>query len=73
MIPEILQKTIDKLTRINIIEEAWEYMKKIQIETIKTESFTMDYFKFGHGKEVFVILPGLSLQSVMIFAERQSP
>ena len=44
-------------------------MKKIQIETIKTESFTMDYFKFGHGKEVFVILPGLSLQSVMNFAD----
>ena len=48
-------------------------MNRVQIETIKTGSFTMDYFKFGHGKEVFVILPGLSLQSVMIFAERQSP
>ena len=44
-------------------------MKKVQIETIKTESFTMNYFKFGHGKEVFVILPGLSLQSVMNFAD----
>ena len=44
-------------------------MKRVQIETIKTESFTMDYFKFGHGKEIFVILPGLSLQSVMNFAD----
>ena len=69
MIPEILQKATDELTRINIIEEAWEYMKKVQIETIKTESFKMNYFKFGHGKEVFVILPGLSLQSVMNFAD----
>ena len=25
----------------------------------------MDYFKFGNGKDVFVILPGLSVQSVM--------
>ena len=44
-------------------------MKKVQIEMIKAEPFTMDYFKFGHGKEVFVILPGLSLQSVMNFAD----
>ena len=29
----------------------------------------MDYFRFGHGKENFVILPGLSVQSVMGFAE----
>ena len=29
----------------------------------------MDYFKFGRGKEVFVILPGLSVQSVMDFAD----
>ena len=43
-------------------------MKKIQIETVKAVSFAMDYFRFGHGKETLVILPGLSLQSVMIFA-----
>lgn len=42
---------------------------KVQIETVKTESFTMDYFKFGHGKETLVILPGLSLLSVMNFAD----
>ena len=42
--------------------------EKIQIETVKTKSFVMDYFKFGHGMETLVILPGLSVQSVMGFA-----
>ena len=35
------------------------------IETVKTESITMDYLRFGRGKEPLVILPGLSVQSVM--------
>ena len=29
----------------------------------------MDFFRFGHGKETLVILPGLSVQSVMVFAD----
>ena len=37
----------------------------ININTIKTDNFTMEYFKFGTGKRNFVILPGLSVQSVM--------
>ncbi len=37
----------------------------IQIETIKTNAFTMNYCQFGHGKETLVILPGLSVQRVM--------
>ena len=41
----------------------------IKIQTLKTESFSMDYFKFGHGRETFVILPGVSLLSVMNFAD----
>jgi len=41
----------------------------IQIETVKTASFSMDYFRFGHGKETLVIIPGLSVQSVMGFAD----
>ncbi|MBR2698329.1 MAG: alpha/beta hydrolase [Clostridia bacterium] len=41
----------------------------IQIETIKTKSFSMDYFRFGHGEKTLVILPGLSVQSVMGFAD----
>ena len=42
---------------------------KVQIATVKAESFTMDFFQFGHGKEILVILPGLSVQSVMSFAD----
>ena len=36
-----------------------------EISTIKTDNFTMDYFKFGTGKKNLVIIPGLSVQSVM--------
>lgn len=35
------------------------------INTVKTASFTMDYLRFGKGKDSLVILPGLSVQSVM--------
>ncbi len=38
----------------------------IEIETVKTDSFEMDYIRFGHGPETFVIIPGLSLQSVLL-------
>ena len=41
----------------------------IKIETVKTDAFSMEYFKFGSGKEIFVILPGLSVQSVMKSAD----
>ncbi|MDO4804051.1 MAG: alpha/beta hydrolase [Lachnospiraceae bacterium] len=41
----------------------------MEIRTVKTDSFTMDYFCFGHGEGTFVILPGLSVQSVMGFAD----
>ena len=37
----------------------------IPIETVRTEAFSMDYFRFGKGAQVLVILPGLSVQSVM--------
>ena len=40
-----------------------------QIETIHTDGFTMDYFRFGHGKKTLVILPGLSVDSVMKYAD----
>jgi len=33
--------------------------------TVKTDTFSMDYCMFGRGKEALVILPGLSVQSVM--------
>ena len=41
----------------------------VQISTIKTDAFEMDYIRFGAGKTPFVILPGLSVQSVMGAAE----
>ena len=36
-----------------------------KIKTIKTEQLEMDYFHFGNGQKTFIILPGLSLGSVM--------
>ena len=41
----------------------------MRTETVITGDFSMDYFKFGCGDEVFVILPGLSVQSVMNSAD----
>lgn len=37
----------------------------MKIETVKTASFSMDYLCFGNGRDPLVILPGLSVQSVM--------
>ena len=36
----------------------------MKMETIRTGRMSMDYFAFGKGEEAFVILPGLSIQSV---------
>ncbi len=41
----------------------------ISVERIGTDTFEMDFFRFGRGSMPFVILPGLSVQSVMLFAE----
>ena len=41
----------------------------MQIETVETSSFEMDYFRFGRGNDTLVILPGLSVQSVMNVAD----
>ena len=41
----------------------------MKIETLRTERFPMDYFRFGYGGKNLVILPGLSLRSVMGAAE----
>ena len=35
------------------------------IKQIKTKEFEMEYFSFGSGNKVMVILPGLSIKSVM--------
>lgn len=39
--------------------------EEIEIQTVETAAFSMDYFRFGHGSGTLVILPGLSVQSVM--------
>lgn len=41
----------------------------IPIETIKTDHMEMRYFRFGRGKKNMVILPGLSIKSVMESAD----
>lgn len=40
----------------------------MNIQTVRTPSFTMEYVRFGSGEKHFVILPGLSVQSVLISA-----
>ena len=50
-------------------EESGENEMKIPVETVETNDFSMDYFRFGKGKNVFVILPGLSVESVMKYAD----
>ena len=41
----------------------------MNIQTVRTPSFAMDYLRFGSGEKHFVILPGLSVQSVLISAQ----
>ena len=41
----------------------------IQIEKVDTGRLTMDFFRFGTGQETFIILPGLSVKSVMCSAD----
>ena len=41
----------------------------LQRGTVQTDTFSMDYFCFGNGKRPLVILPGLSIQSVMRAAD----
>ena len=44
-------------------------MMSVQLDTVKTKQFVMDYCRFGCGKGTIVIIPGLSVQSVMPAAE----
>lgn len=44
-------------------------MKQIPIQKVCTDTFEMNYFCFGEGDRTLVILPGLSVQSVMGLAE----
>ncbi len=42
---------------------------KIAVETVAANGFSMDYFRFGNGDKTLVILPGLSVDSVMKYAD----
>ena len=42
---------------------------RIQIDTVRTDAAEMEYFRFGQGGETLVILPGLSVRSVMHWAD----
>jgi len=44
-------------------------MVEYQILTYRTEEYEMDYLKFGNGEKNMVILPGLSLRSVLYAAK----
>ncbi len=37
---------------------------KPEIKTAETDGISMDYFVFGEGKKIFVMLPGLSLKKI---------
>ena len=41
----------------------------IRTETVKTGDFETDFFRFGRGKRTMVIIPGLSVQRVMLSAD----
>lgn len=41
----------------------------MKIESVKTGAFRTDFFRFGSGGRTLVILPGLSVQSVMLSAD----
>ena len=41
----------------------------IPIETVRSDAFSMNFFRFGKGERTLVILPGLSVQSVMAAAD----
>lgn len=40
-----------------------------EIRTVKTDAYEMDYMVFGEGKTPFVMIPGISMKSVMLSAE----
>ncbi len=42
----------------------------IPIEKVKTDGFEMNFFRFGRGKKNLVVIPGLSIQSVMGASEQ---
>lgn len=43
-------------------------IENMKTGTVRTGNFEMDYFSFGSGSKNFVILPGISLKSIMLSA-----
>ena len=41
----------------------------IKIESLKTERFAAKFFRFGTGTKKFIIIPGLSLKSVINYVD----
>ena len=41
----------------------------VVLGTVTADDFSMDYMKFGHGDKTMVIIPGLSVDSVMKYFE----
>ena len=62
---KIVQYMVENIENTSNPKEVQQTMPNIQIETVKTDSFSMDYFQFGKGEKTLVILPGISVQSVM--------
>ncbi len=52
-----------------LAEENQEEGAGAVVKTVSTEEVTVDYVVFGNGEKAFVILPGLSIHSVMGSAE----
>lgn len=41
----------------------------VQTGTVRTDTFEMEYFTFGRGEKAFVIIPGVSMKSILLSAE----
>ena len=56
--------------KLNIVEignstrDPREARMGIPVETVRTDTFEMDFIRFGTGKKTLVILPGLSIRPV---------
>ena len=64
-----MEKLLFVMLVLVLVTPVEAFGKPSEIETLKTDSFSMDYFRFGNGKRTLVIIPGISLQSVMNYAE----
>ena len=72
----VLEKNGFRRTAVNVKED-WglgkpdlaDHWELDLVQTAKTDDFSMDWFRFGSQEKTMVILPGLSVQSVMSSAK----